>query len=135
MNVVNLPPGKSSKQNQQRIMKFQVRVRGILQGILDQLNPKNFPPPLTKFLASFTEEGSFMPNDFLTDYEISRLELDSYGSLTHMNLQREQMLLGFFLLSKVLVGRVLLQPEKHSGLMVKFQETAKRNLKMIATCI
>ena len=58
-----------------------------------------------------------MPEEnFLTEYEISRLGLDNYGALpTKMTLGKEHMMIGFFLITKILIGLILLQQEVFSG--------------------
>lgn len=53
-----------------------------------------------------------MPDNFLSEYEITRVDLDNYGALPQkVQPGQEHMLLGFYLISKVLIGLVLLQKD------------------------
>ena len=74
-------------------MKLQVRVKGILQAIANKCNSVDFPEPLVKFLSHLTDNDTFMPHNFLTQFEMSRLKLDDYGSLSGMNPNRENMVI------------------------------------------
>lgn len=73
-----------------------------------------------------------MPDDFLTNFEIYRLELDNYCSITNMNYDKENLVMAFFLITKVLVARVLLQPNNYAGVKSK-SENLHKNLKFVAS--
>jgi hypothetical protein len=80
-----------------------------------------------------TDDGTFIPDGSLSSYEMSRIETDPYGALTNMNLKRENMIVGFFLLTRVLIGKILLQPDIYAGLKMIGIENVKKNLKLLAS--
>ncbi len=91
---------------------------------------------MAKFLYHLTENGAFMPNNFLSNFELSRLEIDEYGSIWNMNTQKQNMIIAFFLLSKILVGKILLQPDLYAGIRTDMSSNnLKKNLKILATFI
>ena len=63
------------------------------------------------FFFNFTQSGAFMPNNFLTKFELDRIVLDQNGALTEMTDVRKKMVLGMFILGKIFVPRVCIKPE------------------------
>lgn len=107
LSVSDLPRSRAatlSRSQSSKILKLQVRIKGILQNILNACSDSEFPLPLAKFLTHLTGDGAFVPHGFLTSFEMSRLNIDSYGSLQQQNQEKEQMIVAFFLLTKVLVA-------------------------------
>jgi hypothetical protein len=70
--------------------------------------PSEFPEPLSKFLAHLTENGTFVPDNLLTHFEMNRVELDNYGAFVNMEYNRENMIVIYFLFTKILIARILL---------------------------
>ena len=62
-------------------------------------------------MFNFIEDGAYMANNFLTRFELNRLELDSNGALTGQNTPRKKMLLGMFIIGKIFLPRVCIKPE------------------------
>eukprot|EP00347_Sterkiella_histriomuscorum_P020632 403337058 len=118
MNITDLPRSKEStlsRSQQQKLLKLQVRVKGILQNISNVCNPTDFPQPLIKFFAHLTEMGAFIPKTLLTNFELSRVKIDQYGSLDEMSVDKQNMIIAFFLFTKILVTQILLQADLHAG--------------------
>ena len=69
------------EKKESRMIKAQVRVKGIIEGLIANTTPKEFPDSLTSFFASFTDKGSFIPDKLLTKFEIDRVQVDPYGIL------------------------------------------------------
>jgi len=44
---------------------------------------RTLPKHFLMFLAELSEDGSVLPSDFLTDFEINRLEFNSFGELKY----------------------------------------------------
>jgi hypothetical protein len=65
-------------------MKAKVRLKGVFKGLLDYTNERYIPKPLFAFLANLTSNSQFIPNNFLTEYEINLVELDTYGKLVNI---------------------------------------------------
>lgn len=84
---------------------------------------------------TLTDNGTFIPNNSLTQFEMSRLEFDNYGALKEMNLDRQNMMIAFFLFTKVLIAKIMLQPETYSGMKMQATPNVKKNLKLIASVI
>jgi hypothetical protein len=114
---------------------LQVRIKGILQNILNACTTNDFPLPLAKFFTHYCENGSYVPDGTLTSFEMSRLNIDTYGSVYSQTPDKEQMMVAFFLITKVLVAQVLLQADLYAGLRTEGNDNIKRNLKVIASTI
>ena len=91
--------------------------------------------PLAKFLTHLTDESAFVPHGFLTNFEMSRLTIDTYGSLFQQNQEKEQMIVAFFLFSKILVAQILMQSDIYAGMKTEGNPSIKSNLKVIASFI
>ncbi len=52
-----------------------------MQSICDLTDVKNMPLPLIIFISNLTKPKNFCPDNFLTEFEMNRLELDSYGAI------------------------------------------------------
>ena len=76
-----------------------------------------------------------MPDNFLTSFEMARLNIDNYGSISQLTDGQKMMIIGMFMFGKVLVAMILLQPELHSGLRSNFNLTLKTNMRIIATIL
>ena len=91
-------------------MKARVRLKGILKGILEQSTIETIPLPLFGFLANLVKPGQFVPDGFLSPFEIAHLNLDSYGALLRITDKQIQMVIGIYILIKVLVVKILSNP-------------------------
>lgn len=72
-----------SLQIENNFMKLKVRIKGIFNSILENMDLKIIPVPFIIFLGNLISHKSFMPDNFLTQFEINRLQLDAYGALYH----------------------------------------------------
>lgn len=68
-----------------RLMKVKVRAKGILCGLIEHSNSQKMPTPLIIFLGSLTKAKAFVPDNFLTPFELNRLKTDAYGALITPN--------------------------------------------------
>ena len=53
--------------------------------IADATDLKTIPLPLIIFLSSLLKPKAFMPDDFLTPFELNRVSLDDYGAITKLS--------------------------------------------------
>jgi len=67
----------------------------------------SLPYSLTVFLGSLTRPGQYIPNNFLSQFEMSKLNLDELGALRTCTYQQRILMLGGFILIKTLVCRIL----------------------------
>lgn len=94
----------------------------------NKTNEKDVPYPLLMFLNSMTENNAFIANNFLTPFELDRITLNKYGAIQNPTMEVKQMIIGFFLLGKILCGMILLKPSGKG-------EYIKVNYKIIASII
>ena len=62
-------------------MFLKIRIKGILESLIEFTNIYNFPKPLLLFFANVLKEGQYIPDGFLTPYELNRLDYDNYGRM------------------------------------------------------
>ena len=97
-----------------KILKIHVRIKGILQGLINYTNKNDFPKPLILFLYKLVNNGAFIPQDYLVPYEKARLEFDRFGALCNQNEDKKGMIITFFFITRILVGMFLLKPYQHN---------------------
>jgi len=125
-------PGIDKVTKANRIMKVKVRVKGVFQAILDATDPKIMPVPLIVFLASLLKPKCFVPDHFLTEFELNRVKTDSYGALLPLKTEQVQMITSFFVVGKVLLGKILLNPVA-AGITIKFNDRQQFGFKLVST--
>lgn len=103
---------KDPKEFRKRLMLLRVRVKGILSNLLEATTLERIPGPLIVFLSNLTQKGQFVPDRFLTPYELNRIDLDNYGAIVDLDYQQRQMIAGLYLFGKILITKVLLVPKK-----------------------
>lgn len=99
--------------NKLKLVKIQVRIRGIIEGFIDNTTEAEMPGPLRLFIDKLTSNGTFLPSSYLLPFEKSRLELDSFGALKAQSASRKQMMVCFFFFTRILIGMLLLKPEEN----------------------
>ena len=108
MNIVKA--GVSKTELNSRVLRLQVRVKGILNALIEQSEESIIPEPLLKFLNKLTRNKTYLPDNYLTPFEESRLKFTDDGGLAEMNRDREALLISFFVISRTLVKNMLLKP-------------------------
>ena len=79
MHIVGLKI--KNKDLEKRSTLLHKHVTSVLEGFIKALSGGSVPSIFTKFLVAFTEEGSTLPDNYFTDFEIKRLHWSSYGTL------------------------------------------------------
>jgi len=74
----------SMEVREQRLMRLKVRVKGIVHDVAMGVDA-SLPLPLLNFFKTLSKEGAYIPDGFLTPFELTRLRLDDYGSVTSMS--------------------------------------------------
>ncbi|TNV83734.1 hypothetical protein FGO68_gene7231 [Halteria grandinella] len=120
-------PSLSSVEQQSRLMKAKVRLKGILKGLLEQSTEETVPMPLVSFLGSLVKREQYVPDGFLTQFEMDRLNLDKYGALISVSEKQVQMVMGNYILIKVLVCQIMANPEKLGLIPDSQKEGLQRN--------
>ena len=93
-------------------MLLRVRVKAIVANLLDQTTLETFPSPLTIFISNLTRNGQYVPDNFLTPYEMNRVDLDNYSAFVNLDFKQKQMIATMYLFGKILVSKVLIVPRK-----------------------
>ena len=94
-----------------KVMKLQVRVKGMLQGLRDMTTIEEMPVPLRSFLDQLISEGAFVPPSYLLGFESTRLDKDGFGSLRDQTPLKQEMLISFFFITRILVKDILLSAD------------------------
>jgi len=92
-----------------------------------------------QFLAGLLRPGSHVPDGFFLSYELERVQLSTYGAISaNLSPVQKRMVLGMYLIIKVIVARILLNPGKSGfggGGTMKLGDRSLRNFKLIASVI
>lgn len=117
INDPNLDLGLSIKESEIRnqtanskIIKLQVRISGILEGLENLTNEKEMQLPFRKFIDSYVSNKAYLPKNTLTGFEFSRIEMHEFGGLINQNEDKKKMMISFFFISKILVKQICLKP-------------------------
>ena len=73
-------------QKSTRMMLVRVRVKGILQDLLKNTNVDTMPVPLVIFISDLLKPKVFVPNNFLSGYQMARVDTDNYGAFIRLDL-------------------------------------------------
>jgi hypothetical protein len=93
-------------------------IKSLLSQLFDGL--AYFPSQAAIFLAGLTRPGQFVPNNFLSEYEMKRLDLDELAALRTCGYPQRSMMIGGFILIKVLICRVF-APSNFQNLLEALQ--------------
>ena len=116
-----------SEDDKTKFMKVQVRVRNILQSIAEQCSSgEELPAEMLQGLGLMCRSGGFLPTEYLSGFEFSRLAVDHAGSVGQLGDAKCKMLIGFFMITNVLVRYVVLHPEEFGGLEQKLTDGQRR---------
>lgn len=113
-------------------------ISNLFQSLFGTLRGTRMPEHVISFLCSISENGCVPPPEFYTDFELRRLSFSALGSLKYLHPQQSKMVLGVFVLGKVLLHRMLLHPQEEMAFGPKLDpknRKAKRNVKMIASIL
>ena len=65
------------------------------------------PYVLSVFLGSLVKVGQYIPNNFLSQFEMNKLNLDELGGIISSSYPQKMLMIGGFILIKVLVCRII----------------------------
>ena len=66
-------------------MFTQVRIKGIILDLIDQTKALVIPTPLLLFLNGICQPGTFVPDEWLTPYQLNRIDIDNYGAIIELD--------------------------------------------------
>ena len=93
-----------------KVIKLQVRINGIFEGLENLTNEKEMQLPFRKFIDMYISDNTYMPSHLLCGFERSRIEINEFGGLMKQNDDKKRMMLCFFFITKVLVKQICLKP-------------------------
>jgi hypothetical protein len=95
-----------------KIDKMADALKNHFKAIFDKLitHSKKLPKSFLKFLASLSEEGNLLPDDYFTPFELRRLKFTYYGCLRKTTSNETKIALTGILLFRLFIYRVLMRP-------------------------
>lgn len=99
-----------SQQLNSRIIKLQVRINGIIEGLENITNETHMQQPFRSFFEKYISNKTFIPMNFLTPFEKSRLEFNEFGGLSNQSEDKKRMMICFFVITRTLIGEIFLKP-------------------------
>ncbi len=136
---------KSAVALEPKFLKLKVRVKGLIDALIKSTEKKDIPGGIIDFLRRISSDGVYFPSEYFSIREKEALEFDSLGGTRNMHLcvnlpngrfcSRLHLVLLNFLLVRILIPQVILQPWS-AGIGVKStKKQILRNLKNMATLL
>ena len=83
-------------------------IRKYLESLISRTKLADIPVKVQKILYNFIKDNGYFPKNFLTTYEISRLDFNFYGGTRKIQNDQAGKILAFFIISGVTVQQILL---------------------------
>ncbi|TNV83796.1 hypothetical protein FGO68_gene12426 [Halteria grandinella] len=105
---VDLPDTPALAQGRQVCLS---KANNVLKSLLTQLldGLQSFPFQTQVFLANLSKPDQFIPNNFLSEFEMKRIDLTTFGAIRTCGYPQRCMMMGGLVLIKVLICRVFSQ--------------------------
>ena len=117
-------------------MLCQVRIKGILTDLTASTNVDQMPIPLIIFINNLCQSKSYVPNNFLTNYQLNRIDTDNYGAIISLDALQLKMISSIYIFAKVLLTNILLQVKhKDKSSEQRINEVVEENFKVIASIL
>ncbi|CAG9333939.1 unnamed protein product [Blepharisma stoltei] len=117
-----------------KILKTQVRVKGILDCLRENTTEELMRVPLRVFIDKLIDDGSYIPQDYLMPFERSRLETDEFGALWQQNDNKRKMLVATFFISRIIVRDFCLNSQENH-IPVRPGSKTQQNLRTIGSIL
>lgn len=92
-----------------KVRKIQVHIRGMLDLLREHTRADVMPRALIDFLRKLVSNRAQLPPRFLFGFEKARLDFDAFGAVRNQTRESQQMLIGTFLITRVLLANTFLQ--------------------------
>ena len=102
-NTNHNPRYVDKTEKEYRINYIKTIIEDILEDLMQGTTHEHLDTDHLIFFYNFTEDGAYMSNNFLTQYEMNRVLLDHQGGLIGQDDTKKKMLLGMFILGKLFV--------------------------------
>ena len=119
-------------------MLCQVRIKGILTDLAASTNVDHMPIPLIIFINNLCQTKSYVPNNFLTPYQLNRIDTDNYGAIIDLDPVQLKMVSSIYIFAKVLLTNILLKVENNeqqSNVEQRVNDVIASNFKVIASIL
>ncbi|CAD8122820.1 unnamed protein product [Paramecium sonneborni] len=100
----------SDKEKSNRISKVKLFIQKLSIIIFENLKESCFNPEFFSFLAQITQNFQFPPDQYFFNFEVSRLEFNSFGAIKNIKLEQQKMVLAFFIFIRILGFTILYAP-------------------------
>ena len=124
-----------AEEKEKRFMFLRVRVKGLLVDLTDNTNVDVMPVPLIVFLHNITQNGNYVPDSFLTPYQLNRIDTDNYGALINLDENQIKLVAGTYLFARILVMAILLKATDNAGQAGGINDVVVDNFKVVSTII
>ena len=100
LNIEKVEEAKENKHVSASFRKFSVRVEGIINLLL--ISTIKFPIMIRKLLKKVFKEGSYIPKEYWSDFEMQYLEFDDKDTLINFTKERFKICSSYFIIVRVL---------------------------------
>ncbi|EAS00029.2 hypothetical protein TTHERM_01197080 (macronuclear) [Tetrahymena thermophila SB210] len=102
---------KSAKEvNKSKIQQLKNIVKVMLDCLIDNLSESQISKELILFFAKLTKQFSFPPPNYLTKFELERIQFTKYGQYQTQNKSVMQMIILHFFIVRILLQEILNKP-------------------------
>ena len=108
MNIIRVSISK--KELNSRIIRNQIRVKGIINALIENTELSIIPEPLVLFLHNLSKSNSYLPDNFLPPFHLSRLKLNGEGQLLDMGVEQKALIISYYVISRILIKQMFLNP-------------------------
>ncbi|CDW82195.1 UNKNOWN [Stylonychia lemnae] len=124
----------SQAKRQSRLMQIRIRVKSILDGLIEYSIPKTFPQPLLVFFSSYFSENTYQPVEQFSKIEMKLLKFDQSGAFNELDSKCQMLVIGSYIFCKVLINKILFKPIEN-GITQTQNQTILWNFKIIGNVI
>eukprot|EP01017_Pseudomicrothorax_dubius_P007931 TRINITY_DN12553_c0_g1_i1.p1 TRINITY_DN12553_c0_g1~~TRINITY_DN12553_c0_g1_i1.p1 ORF type:complete len:266 (-),score=49.33 TRINITY_DN12553_c0_g1_i1:2-799(-) len=131
-NVLLCDEQASNGDLESRFNKIGAPIKKIFEILIDKTGPQHLPGSLLEFLAMIANNKCFPPQDFLFEFEVSRLNFNTFGTYKDMTPMKSKMIIGCFVYIRVLLAQIILHLWDIIPSLSK-DEKMKKNIRGLAT--
>ncbi|CAD8202664.1 unnamed protein product [Paramecium pentaurelia] len=100
----------SDKEKINRINKVKLFIQKLSIILSENMKESSFKPEFFSFLAQLTQNFQFPPDQYFFNFEVSRLEFNSFGAIKNIKVPQQKMVLAFFIMIRLLGFTILYAP-------------------------
>lgn len=119
--------GKVSGETKEKFIKLEIRLKGIVDQMIENTKENSFNLDIINFLKILTADESYTPLKYFYSFELARLEIQS-GSICNLNFMQGKMLVIFLFFFKIFLKIVITEQYSRAKSI-----NVKKNLKMIGS--